>query len=451
MPSSSENAILLKLHSPLGEKLEIRQLDGSEELGRLFAYDLELRSTDYEISPNDLLGKPVAVELQPTDMPGRVFHGMVTSFYYVGEGARHAKYRATIRPWLWLLSNRGTCRIFQNKTAPTIIEEVFRDAGFSDFSMSLNATYRKREYCVQYSESDFNFVSRLMEEEGIYYYFTHEQSKHTLKLVDASSGHAATALGGLPYHPHAAKLHEQSISSWSSARHLQTGKIMLNEYNFETPAADLSSRAAQSRAHAANDLEYYSHPGPYPIASEGGHYATTRLEERQAEHHRAQGSGIITSLVCGETFELKDHPRTDLNVKYIAVSTTYQATGSSGSESGEGGEDTCTCTFTALPTTETFRSASTTVKPRIRGPQTALVVGPSGKEIWTDKYGRVKLHFYWDLLSQKKREQFVLGPRFAGVGWHDLGCDAHSAHWTGSGGRVSRGGPGPAIGDRPRL
>jgi type VI secretion system secreted protein VgrG len=414
-----ENAYFLKLTSPV-EELQISHLAGTEQLGRLFAYDLQLESTDFNIDAKDLLGAPLAVELAPFDAEGRWFHGITTSFHYVGEGSRRALYQATIRPWLWLLTRRGTCRIFQNKTAPEIIEAVLKDAGFTDFQMSLDGSYATREYCVQYNESDFNFVSRLMEEEGIYYFFIHEETKHTLKIVDAASPHPATALGSLRYAP-GRTIPDQAIGSWSNGRHFQTGKVALNDYNFQTPATNLLTRASKQREHAgANQLELYSYPGPYIVSGDGDHLANIRLAEHQAEHNRSQGSGPIGSLVCGETFELTDHCRDDQNGKYIAVATTYDVESNIAGESGDGGENSCQCAFEAMPIAEVYRSASITPKPLIQGPQTALVVGPSGKEIWTDKYGRVKLHFYWDLLSKKDENSSCwvrVSQTWAGANW----------------------------------
>ena len=189
MPVTQKNRPI-QITSPLGEDaLLFYHMSGEERLGELFEYQLELLSEKDAIDPNKLLGEPLTVHLQLEDGSKRHFNGYVTRFGQYGTKGVFACYRATVRPWLWFLTRAGNCRIFQQKTVPDIVKQVFRDQGFSNFKERLTGTYSSREYCVQYRESDFHFVSRLLEEEGIYYYFLHENGKHDLVLSDSVSAH----------------------------------------------------------------------------------------------------------------------------------------------------------------------------------------------------------------------------------------------------------------------
>ncbi|OPG75598.1 type VI secretion protein ImpA, partial [Pseudomonas ogarae] len=194
---------LAKITSPLGpEVLLLKDMGGGEELGRLFNYELQLHSLDNAIDLNQVLGKPMCVSLQLDGGGERYFHGIVARFSQNVDQGQFASYQATLRPWFWLLTRTSDCRIFQNLTIPQIIKQVFRDLGFSDFEDALSRPYREWEYCVQYRETSFDFVSRLMEQEGIYYFFRHEQGRHVLVLADAYGAHTtAPGYGSVPYYP----------------------------------------------------------------------------------------------------------------------------------------------------------------------------------------------------------------------------------------------------------
>jgi type VI secretion system secreted protein VgrG len=253
---------------------------------------------------------------------------------------------------------------------------------------------------VQYRETDFNFVSRLMEQEGIYYYFKHESNKHILVLSDSVSSHEAyPGYEKLPYFPPDEHLRRERdhIYDWNISQEVQPGVYALNDFDFTRPKANLEVKASITRQHARAAMEIFDYPGEYLQTNDGENYVRARIEELHAEYEEGQGQGNARGLSVGSLFELTDYPRTDQNREYLIVSASHQMeldVYSSGS--GSGAEELYSCSFTALNSKQPYRPARTTPKPLVQGPQTAIVVGPSGDEIYTDKYGRVKIQFHWD-------------------------------------------------------
>jgi type VI secretion system secreted protein VgrG len=399
---------LLALGTPLGEDvLLLRRFTGVEQLGSMFSYDLDMVSEQADIVFEKIVGQNVTIRLELLDGSTRYFNGYVSRFVQTGAGDRLVSYRATVVPWLWFLTRVSDCRIFQEMTVPDIIKEVFRSRGFSDFDDSgLSGTYRTWEYCVQYRESDFNFVSRLMEHEGIYYYFKHENGKHTLMLADSSSAH--TQLPGyseLPFRPPSkARFEYETIESWIIEKQVQSGVAALTDFDFINPKKSLEAKAAISRTHAVPDLEVFEFPGGYTKPGEGDHYARVRIEELQAQYEVATAKTDARGITPGYLFKMVDYPRADQNREYLITGATYEIV-SDHFESADNGrvagepERQYHCTFTAIEAHQPFRPPRTTPKPLIQGPQTAIVVGKSGEEIWTDEHGRVKVQFHWDRYS----------------------------------------------------
>ncbi|TVS08485.1 MAG: type VI secretion system tip protein VgrG [Planctomycetaceae bacterium] len=403
MPTAKPRPI--SLTTPLGgDVLWFHSLTGQESLGRPFVYQLVLLSENGQIAINDLLGKAITVELPTINDGQRFFHGCVTNFSQAGMLGRFHHYLATLRPWLWFLTRTSDCRIFQNMTAPDIIKQIFRDRGFSDYQESLSGTYREREYCVQYRETDFNFVSRLMEEEGIYYYFKHEPSKHTLVLSDSANSHGAVAgYAEIPFYPeegHTAR--PDQMLSWKASQEVRTCKYALRDFDYLNPQANLESKATETRQHAHADLEVYDYPGLYAEASDGEAYVKTRLQELQAAHATVEAVGGPRGLSCGNLFKLIDHPRSDQNREYLVVSASYELLspeyeGSDMEVVGSGFQIRLTAIASNIP----YRAPRWTPKPFVQGIQTAMVTGKQGEEIWTDEHGRVKVQFHWDRAGQK--------------------------------------------------
>ena len=417
---------LAQVTSPLGpDVLLLKNMSGGDELGRLFDYELELTSSDDAIDLNLLLGKPMSVSVQLSGGESRYFHGLVARCSQNVDTGQFASYQVTLRPWLWLLTRTSDCKIFQHLSIPQIIKQVFRDLGFSDFEDALSRPYREWEYCVQYRESSFDFVSRLMEQEGIYYFFRHEKDRHVLVLADAYGAHqAAPGYESVPFYPPDGQHRERDhISDWCLAREVQPGSLELNDYDFQRPSARIDVRSAMPRPHSAGDYPLYDYPGTYVQSQDGEHYARTRIEAIQSLHERVEFSGNARGLGVGHLFSLNGFSRQDQNREYLIVGTRYRVTQESletgGNSAGLQFESTLTC----VDAQQTFRPLPSTVRPIVKGPQTAMVVGPSGEEIWTDQFGRVKVHFYWDRHDQSNENSSCwirVSQAWAGKNWGSM-------------------------------
>ncbi|MBT2298448.1 type VI secretion system Vgr family protein [Pseudomonas fluorescens] len=419
----TQNNRLVQVDSPLGgDVLVLQSMDGSEELGRLFHYELDLTSEDRAIKFDQLLGKPMGLTLELYNGAKRYFHGIVCSCRQLTGHGQFAGYRVSLRPWFWLLTRTSDCRIFQNKTVPDIIKQVFRDLGFSDFEDSLSASYREWEYCVQYRESSFDFVSRLMEQEGIYYYFRHEKARHVLVLADAYGAHSAPAdYDSVPFYPPDRQMRERDhFYDWQLAREVQPGSLALNDYDFLRPRASLEVRSSVVRNHSNADHPLYDYPGEYLQSNDGDHYARTRIEAIHSQFERVQLRGRARGLGSGHLFTLTGYDRADQNREYLVVVARYQIR----QEVYESGQSDSAEQFVSeldcMDAGQAFRPLPLTPMPIVRGPQTAVVVGPSGEEIWTDQYGRVKVHFHWDRHDQSNENSSCwirVSQAWAGKNW----------------------------------
>ncbi len=386
--------------TPLGDDvLLLREMTMTEELGRFFTIDLELLSTTENIIFEDLLGQKVTVWLDIFEDEQRFFNGHVSRFSQFGNQGSFAVYKATVHPWLWFLTRTSDCCIFQQKTVPDIIKDVFRRHGYTDFEERLSGSYRTWEYCVQYRETDFNFVSRLMEQEGIYYYFKHEEEKHTLILSDAYSSHEPVpGYESILYYPpdDSTVRDEESISNWDISKQVQPGIYALNEYDFKRPKANLEVSSNIARDYSASDFEVYDYPGEYVESAEGDSYVRTRIEELHAQYELAQGQSDARGIMCGGLFELSEYPREDQDREYLVIAATHTIYSDAFESSSGGGGPIYSNSFSVIDSQTSFRPERITPKPMVQGLQTAIVVGPSGEEIWTDEYGRVKVQFHWD-------------------------------------------------------
>ena len=385
-----QDNLKLKVSTPLGpNKLLLRSIRGEERMSGLFEFTLEMVSEDNAIDFKAIVGKAVTVTLNLSNNGEHHVNGIVGRFVQEETNLRLTRYYADIHPWLWLLTKTSDCKIFQNKSVPEILESVFSDLGFTDFRNDLKASYEKREYCVQYNETAFNFVSRLMEEEGIFYYFEHASAKHTLVLGDDSPGNpTCSGLESSPVHFRQSLVdHSQdlTITRCLVEEQVVTGAYAHDDYNFETPNTDLK---VESKSDAPK-LRVYEYPGGFLKKDAGEKRADMRLDALEQPQKIIRGDGFVRAFCAGHKFELKDHYRADVNRAYVLQSVSHAAT-----------QETYTNSFTAFPADLAFRPARVTPKPSIAGTQTAVVVGKAGEEIWTDKYGRVKVQFHWDQLGK---------------------------------------------------
>ncbi len=422
----TQQSRMAKVSSPLGANaLVMERLNGTESLGRLFQYQLSLASENSSLKLNNLLGKPMGIAVQLADGSDRYFHGIVARCSQTAHRGQFASYQVTLKPWLWLLSRTSDCRIFQSKTVPEIIKQVFRDLGFSDFEDALTRSYREWDYCVQYRETSFDFVSRLMEQEGIYYYFRHEQERHVLVLCDAYGAHGtAPGYARVPFYPLDDQMRERDhIHDWHLVHEVQPGSLALNDYDFQRPSARLEVRSSIAREHSNADYPLYDYPGEYVQSKDGEQYARNRIEAIQAQHEQIRLKGNARGLGSGHLFSLTDYPRDDQNREYLIVDSEYTITQDL-YESGRGSESfQFDSSLTCIDASQVFRPLPLTVQPIVQGPQTAMVVGPKGEEIWTDQFGRVKVHFYWDRHDQSNENSSCwirVSQNWAGKNWGSI-------------------------------
>jgi type VI secretion system secreted protein VgrG len=388
------------LTTALGDDLRFESFSVSEELGRMFQMNIHASSAKPDLDAHKILGQLATVSVEVPGNKHRHFNGHVVSFALAAHHGSESRYsyHLEVRPWLWYLTRHADCRIFQKKSTIDIVKEVFSNYGDAAFKVSLADPVTQWDFCVQYRETDFNFVSRLLEAEGIFYYFTHTDQGHTVVLTDNSSAlDPCPGDATLAYNPgHRQGLDAEAIASWHCALQVQTGSVVMRDYNFEKPNDTLQVSASNPLPHSWASGEYFDYPGEYFDSKTGDRLARVRLEEFQAQHHAAQGSANVRTLTCGHTFKLKDHPRPDQNQRWVVVSSRIHGDDPTGESGSASSGPSFNISFSAMPEQRHFRPLRSTPKPSIPGPQTAMVVGPPGEEIHTDKYGRVQVLFPWN-------------------------------------------------------
>jgi type VI secretion system secreted protein VgrG len=395
-----------QIKTPLPEDaLRLSTCVARESLSVLGDMDVTVLGKDPNISADKLLGKVVTVSVLMRDQTTRELSGYVTRFTQSGTDGAYYAYQMTVRPWLWMLTRTADCRIFQDMSVPDIVKSVFADHPVADFELKLFRSYRKWTYCVQYRETDFNFVARLLEHEGIYWYFEHAKGKHKLVLVDASSAHDATAgHASLPYFGTVGQLPPDidCVNHWAVSREVEPGKVVLTDHDFERPSTSLKVDKAHTRSYDLSDAEVFDYPGGYTQTADGAQYAENRMEELQSDFEVFHGAANTVGVRVGHTLKLQRHPREDQNAEYLVTASTLHIQ-HPGYES-DAGPALFQCDFGAIVSGQQYRPTRRTPKPCVNGPQTAVVVGPSGEEIFTDKYGRVKVQFYWDRRGTKNEK-----------------------------------------------
>ena len=383
-----------RLKTPLGDDaLLVESFTGHEGVSRPYWFNVKALSDDPNIDMKGLLVQPAVLTFQLDDETERHVHSLVNGIKLLeyGEDGK-AAYELELVPWLSFLTYFYNSRIFQNKSVPDIIEKIFSDRGYTDYRLNLQGSYNPREYCVQYRETDFNFISRLMEDEGIFYYFEQSEDKHTLVLADANSAFTPCPnMATARYVPDegAARV-EGIVAALHHEYHVSTGTASLTDYDFEKPNTDLFATLSGDQLG-----EFYDYPGGYITKDDGDRYARVRLEEREAEIATVRGRGTCMGFECGYKFTLEDHYRDETNQDYSILSLDHTGFNTS-YRSGSDQKFEYSNSFEAIPNSVVYRPRRRTPKPVMKGTQTALVVGKSGEEIWVDKYGRVKVQFYWD-------------------------------------------------------
>ena len=386
------------------EGLLFWKLSGREAMSESFALTLTLLGTDARIDRSKLLGQPVTVTI-PTQnlLTPRYINGKVTRVAVSAvelTGTRYAVYQLTVEPDLWPMKRDRNLRIFQGQTVPQIVKTLLGEHQVN-VEDKLTGSYRVWDYCVQYQESSLDFISRLMELEGIAYYFSHEADKHTLVLTDAATQHQPfSGYEVIPYHqtPSGGSTDEEGISQWALEDSVTPGIYSLDDYDFRKPNAWLFQAQQNPASPKPGSIDVYDWPGRFVETGHAEFYARIRQERWQVEHQQIQATATAAGIAPGHTFTLTNAPFFSDNGEYLVTAVGYHFE-ENRYASGEG-ETIHRTDFTVIPASVSYRPAQSTAWPRTYGPQTAKVVGPQGESIWTDKYGRVKVKFHWDRLAK---------------------------------------------------
>ncbi len=416
----------------------LETLQGKEALGRPYSYDLTLLSEDANIAANKVLGQAITVEIKLDGGGTRNFSGIVTYFAKIGITVRHTRYAALVRPKLSLLDYTRDCRIFFDAKAPDLAAELVAHYGGVVDPDKLQGDYRMREYCVQYRESCYNFIQRLFEEEGIYYFFKHEKGKHTMVLADASSAHATVAgYEKVPVLPAERRQTAQQEHFWSLnvAGALYPGKftsLQGYDYNKLRPkAAQLQNKPSPAQDPGADYDDYYN-PDGLTEKADAEMDAQVRMESDLVANTIIQVEGNTMGLGVGDLVTLErpfGDPYNpfwndgDFDKEYLITSASYSLSINQYETGAVVSDEPFRVSFTLLDNQTQYRPRRLAYKPRIEGPQTAQVVGPGGEEIYTDKLGRVKVQFDWDrlgALDQKSSCWVRVSQAWAGKQWGSI-------------------------------
>ncbi len=388
-----------------GRDLRIRAFSGTETLSQPFEFELELYSEDARIPFREVIGKRVSVGFRRGDGgERRWFNGFINRFTQLPGEGRVARYRAVMTPWLWFLSQASDCRIFQRQSVPEIVTTILREYGLADFEWRTEGTYEPWEYCVQYRETALNFISRLLEQEGITYYFEHTVERHTLVFADGMTHPVCQGQSRVRYEQvlgEGVHRDEDVVLAWRHEQNFQAGTYTLQDYNFEKPLHNLATEAPSVVPVADRRFEIYDFPGEYEGRSGGEDWVKIRMQEAEASHAAVFGEGFCRSFAPGHRFEITELEHAE-NGWYFLTSVTHQAREAMpfATAAGDAGTE-YENQFTCLPVELQYRPPRLTPKPFVQGSQTATVVGPPGEEIHTDEFGQVKVHFHWDRRSRR--------------------------------------------------
>lgn len=394
----------ITVHLPV-EGLRFWKLTGSEAMSEAFSLNLTLLGDEARLERSALLGKPVTVAIPTRSLTTeRYLNGKITRVAVSAvelTGIRYAVYHLTVEPDVWPMKRDRNLRIFQGQTAAQIVKTLL-----SEYQVNvedrLTYSYRVWDYCVQYQESSFDFISRLMELEGIAYYFRHEADRHIMVLTDANQQHHSfPGYEVIAYHQTSSGgvTNEEGVGQWALEDNVTPGIYSLDDYDFRKPHAWLFQARQNPKSPSPGEIDVYDWPGRFVDHQHGEFYARIRQERWQVEHQKIQGVATAIGIAPGHTFSLVNAPFFTDNGAYLTTAVHYHFE-ENRYASGENGHTIHQIDFSVIPATVTFRPAPVTPWPRTFGPQTARVVGPKGQSIWTDKYGRVKVKFHWDRLAK---------------------------------------------------
>jgi type VI secretion system secreted protein VgrG len=421
MPTTQTRQTTLKIDLG-GEHVLLERIQGVEALGKPFQLALDIIAPLGEVDIFPHLGKPTTVFVMEDDELLRYFHGLVTEGEFLRESSEGVHYRLTLRPWTYYLSQNRNFAIFQDLDTIDIVKKVLSDAGVSDVDYGrLSGNFTKRDYCVQYGESDFAFISRLMEEDGIYYFFQHEQERHVMVLCNAPASHREANPSRLAFNaesrsvfnaPSAKRItsaaREHHVNSW--VERVTSGgesKVTLRDFDFHNPERPIEATVTDRRGHPKDSQEVYAYPAGYvrETISKGGTaglkqlrdtLGATALAALRAERKLYTGQSQASGLACGRKVQVQDHPHGRFNRTYLITETLHSITAETYRTGQHEDEDDFNVEFEAIPDDTTWRPLRVSPRPVVHGLESAIVAGPQGEEIYTDEYGRVKVRFHWD-------------------------------------------------------
>ncbi|RLU03621.1 MAG: type VI secretion system tip protein VgrG [Ketobacter sp.] len=365
---------------------------------------VELASERRDLPLDKLLGKSAVLTLYDERHP-RHIHGEMVQLAQGSIGKRFTSYRVTLRPKIALLAMRSGMRIFQDRTAQEIVTQVLREAGVPDDQVRWQnqAKPSAREYCVQYRETDLQFVSRLLEEEGLFYFFEHSLAGHILVIADHNRVfQPMPGEASLPYRARSGMVSgEESVYEFHAQQQLQSGAIALRDYGFQKPANRLESKA---EARDFPELQHYRYPGHFQDNGQGRAYVQAQLQGHQVQREHYELESDCLRLALGCRFGLKQHGTQGFNQQYVVTALTVEGKQPQVLEEGASEEGSrFAVQARVISAGESYRPELQHPRPRISGVQTAFVTGPKGEEIYTDQYGRIKVQFHWD--RQGKRDE----------------------------------------------
>lgn len=411
----------LTIDSPLGaDRLILTAFDGDEALSELFSYRLELMSPDDAIAADKILGKKVTFTVYRSGAAPRVFNGVVKSFHAGPKRTRGFRtYHAELVPWTWFLSRTSDCKIFQDKSVEDIIKEVFAEYGFSDYELRLTGSHAAHVYRVQYRETDLDFLCRLMEEEGMFFYYRHEDGRHVMVIADSASAYYDLAEREVECHED--EVPTGAITNFSHRYEFLSGKWTQRDYNFEKPTSDLETpEKTILKTPELSKYEIYDYPGRYGEKADGKTLSKLRMEEEEAAYAVTGGNGTCRTFSPGGKFAVVRHDiASEVGRSYVLTATSHSGADYTGIHT-DAGPPSYSNSFTCIPDAVTYRHPRRTPRPSVRGPQTAVVVGQSGEEIECDGYGRIKVQFHWDRLgagNEKSSCWIRVAQLMAGAKW----------------------------------
>ena len=384
--------------TPLGQNLLFKKLEGTEAVSELFKFDITFVSKDPNLQGRDIVGQPISLAIDTEAGSTRYLNGLVTDFGYIGEDEDEEDYHAytcTARPFMWYLTQNIDSRVFVDKSVLDIANEVLAPFGFP-YQVKCQKGYRTRGFCVQYQESSFHFLSRLFEQEGIYYYFIHSNGSHELVLADDVGILEAIPSSNIPYHSRQTAPGAPStayIDTWAERDSLKSSQFVTQEYNYKNAKVPMQSSDAV-HDFSSVPMEHYDFYTGFSDVSEAQNYSQVRSEDLKSQTKVITGSGTALTITPGYTFSLSRHPHASSNTEYTILKAEYdfeEAGYTTGDRIGK-----FRISFRVLPKSYQYRPPLITPKPKVLGTQAATVTGPAGEEVYTDEYGDIKVQFHWD-------------------------------------------------------